>query len=144
MKMFRNCLGFSLIEILFALVIIGVCFFPIFALFNLSHRMGASSKNLNIATRLANNLISGVKTVKPNKLVDMALISASDLNGKLELVGIGVQPSTTGFSRLLTIESVNDPVSAASYKKIYVDVTWKSSFNNEKLIYRLSTLVADQ
>jgi len=39
---------------------------------------------------------------------------------------------------------VNDPVTLASFKRIYVDVTWKSSFNNEDMTYRLSTLVADQ
>ena len=144
MKISRNYLGFTLIEILFAVVLIGVCFFPIFVLFNLSHRMSASSKNLNIATRLANNLMSGVKTVNSHKLVDMTKISEADLKGELDLVGIGVQPSTTGFYRMLTIESVTDPVRSTSFKQIYVDVAWKSSFNNEEMIYRLSTLVADQ
>ena len=117
---------------------------PIFVLFNLSHRMSASSKNLNIATRLANNLMSGVKTVNSDKLVDMTRISEADLKGELDLVGIGVQSSTTGFSRLLTIESMTDPVRSTNFKQIYVDVTWKSSINNEEMNYRLSTLVADQ
>jgi len=144
MQISRTYLGFTLIEILFAVVLLGVCFFPIFVLFNLSNRMSASSKNLNIATRLATSLMSGVKTVKPNMLVDMTNISELDLKEELDLVAIGVQPSTTGFSRRLTVHSVNDPVTLASFKRIYVDVTWKSSFNNEDMTYRLSTLVADQ
>jgi len=131
MQISRTYLGFTLIEILFAVVLLGVCFFPIFVLFNLSNRMSASSKNLNIATRLATSLMSGVKTVKPNMLVDMTNISELDLKEELDLVAIGVH-------------SVNDPVTLASFKRIYVDVTWKSSFNNEDMTYRLSTLVADQ
>ena len=145
MKLINRSAGITLIEILFATILLGLCFYPIFALFKLSHGMGSSGKKLNQATRLANNLMSGVKTVDPKTLKSLTLHSAPDENlvDHLALESLGVQKAPEGFNRFLTLEHFEDSVSRAKFKRIHVDVKWLSSFSKQELSYRLSTLMVD-
>ncbi|MBT3783370.1 hypothetical protein HOF92_00255 [bacterium] len=136
--------GVTMLEILIAVTVITICFIPVFSIFSMSHRMSASGKNLNRVVRLANNLMSGLKSLDASALPILDERSDDQLPGSLDLETLGISKSPSGFRRYLTISKVEDALLGADFHQIFVDVKWISSVSDKELVYRLSTVVESE
>ena len=134
--------GITLIEILVATTIITVCFIPILSVFSLSNRISTSGKNLNVAVRLANSLMSGINTLDPDSLPQILKVADIDLPSEISLDTLDVTTVPVGFERFVSIKKKKDPVSEASFQEIFIDVEWNSSVSKQtKVNFKLSTVV---
>ena len=133
--------GLTTLEVLIAILILTFSFVPLYSIFRFSYRLNASSKNLNHAMHLANNLLSGVKLSNNPKLPNMKHKNEKALKYPLSLEQLGLQQSPPGFKRYLTITDFQDELMFNEFKKIWVDIEWTSTLTKKTVSYRLSGVI---
>jgi len=122
--------GFTLIELMVAIVILAIAAIGIFQAFTTSFQAMADAKDRTVATNIAQKKLEEVK----NKLVDYPYynIATQEINDKT-------------YTIIVVTNSIED-----NLEKVYVTVSWTNRKGNEKnvqletLVYDLKTVIIDE
>lgn len=152
MRRIRTSHGFTLIEVLVALAVVGVAVTVFFSLFTSSLGLAESSRNQSIAATLAEEQLVavcqnpgkyewGLKTAQPGQLVLVKASGPQDQSGKFtapSLTSISEQDKNL-YDRFGWKVYAKIPSDKAAYVEVIVAVEWKEA-GRDKVFTVTSTL----
>jgi|GEM_PF-2465825 type II secretory pathway pseudopilin PulG len=133
----KRFLGFSLVELVFTILILGLFITPIASLFLANRKIEVSAKNLFVAMNLANSMISQLSHVDAASLVEIMDIKDDDLPLGLSLGDLELNACPDGFSRISSLVRKSFENSLGEYYLIAVEIQWNHSFTGQTRTYSL-------
>ncbi|NLI78738.1 MAG: type II secretion system protein [Candidatus Riflebacteria bacterium] len=134
--------GFSLVEILVAIVILLAVLGPVWSVFSGSRRAVRAARELSLAASLSSSLLAGLKNAAPGVLCELAPTVDSELPGGLALSSLGVGPAPTGYTRRLALRrlagwgSAREPMFRADLR-----IDWVTPRHDQTLTYQAVGIV---
>ena len=136
----KRLLGFSLVELVFSILVVGLFITPIASLFLANRKIDVSAKNLFVAMNLANSMISQLSHLEPESLVEISDIEDEELPPALSLGELNLTSCPDGFSRTSTLVKKSFEDNLGEYYLIEVRIHWTHSFTGQTRTYSLEDI----
>ena len=142
----NNEAGYSLVEVLAAIMILSIAIIPMVGMFDMGLKSAASSGNYDKARALANAKLEEVKSLpysKPGAPADSLLEKYKPQNEPGATPGPGVSPVScnqppftcevkTNYVNMSNLDNPVSPAARTSWIKVEVEVKWDSNSKSYK------------
>lgn len=134
--------GFSLIEVLIALVILALVTGSVFSAFSGSKSLLYSARELSIATALAGSYLAAVNEVQIKEITSFAPADEAEVPLAFLPASLKLSPAPKPFSRQISLLAIDQTgVEGGPFYQVRVQISWPRKESGKLLSYSSSTII---